>query len=96
MGALVERMRYTHHDLELNLSRDTLGVGDDDEHACDDEDDDFVGLGLGNGCLRDRNVLESSLTISGSTSSYGKFVNLEIPWRAVFIAAHLTPKSNMG
>lgn len=78
MGALVERMRYTHHDLELNLSRDTLGVGDDDELDCDVDDDDFDRLGSGNGCLRDRNVLDSSLTIPGTTSSFGKFVNLRI------------------
>jgi hypothetical protein len=39
MGTLVERMRYTYHDLELNLGSEILGCGGDD--------DAFIGLGFG-------------------------------------------------
>ena len=51
-------MRQTHHDLELNLGSEILGFEGDD--------DDFNGLGLEFGLLRDRNVLDSSLTIMGT------------------------------
>jgi DUF917 family protein len=56
MGTLVERMRYTHHDLELNLGSEILGCGGDD--------DAFIGLGFG--LLSDRNVLDSGLAILGT------------------------------
>lgn len=75
MGALVEIMRYTHHDRELDLATDTLGVRDDGEGDCDGDDKDFGGLvmRLGFRCLTDRNVADSSLTISNNTSNFGKF-----------------------
>jgi hypothetical protein len=56
METLVERMRYTHHGLGLNLGSEILGFGGDD--------DAFFGLGFG--LLSDRNVLDSGLAILGT------------------------------
>lgn len=65
MGALVERIRYTHQDLvlefELGFACDILDMGNDD--GCDDWSggDGFDLLELRG--FTDRNVFESSLMI---------------------------------
>lgn len=84
MGVLVERMRYTDHDL-LDFDGE-FDVASSDLIGSDRGKDDIFG-DLGFGCFTEGNVLESRCIISGEhlnsfdknqTSQLGQFLNFSV------------------
>ena len=57
MGALVERIRYTHHGFDFVMGLDSENNEDDGSRQLE------LGLGFGFGCFTERNVLVSGLII---------------------------------